>query len=305
MAAALALTGCSAIEGERRSSGSPGASPRTVAAEAPLRLVASAPAIDSPVWPADAPAIYAQSAILIDGNTGRVIYQKNADQRRQVASTQKLLTALLVVERGNLDGMVTVAASDTRTEPTNLGFRAGQVYSRRSLLTAMLVKSCNDIAELFARDHSGSNAAFAAAMTRRAQQLGATSSFFANAHGLPGAQFSTARDMARIAFHAYRKPDIRAMTRLRSYTFRFSNGRTRYLESTNKLLSRSMMHDGLKTGFTFAAGRCLVSSASIGGRSLILVQLKSKTTYIFDDADRMLRWGFQQSGGAMFAQRDD
>jgi len=249
---------------------------------------------------AGAPEIYARSAIMIDARTGRTLYEKNADFPRQVASTQKLVTALVVLDRGNLDGRFTIAPQDTQVEPSKLGFRPGQSYTRRQVLTAMMVKSENDAAAALARDHSGSIPAFAQEMNQKAWSLGARSSHFVNPHGLPAPQHSTARDMARIAFRAYHEPALRGMMCLRYYTFVFANGRPKTLEATNKLLGRSAIFNGMKTGYTDAAGRCLVASASSGGREVILVQLGSKTSYIFDDADRMLRWGLGSANGSMF-----
>jgi D-alanyl-D-alanine carboxypeptidase (penicillin-binding protein 5/6) len=296
----VGLTGCEAIETERRPATTRYAGETSVAIAPVAPVVGVANEVRAP---ADAPSIFANSAILIDANTGRTLWEKNADQRRQVASTQKLLTALLVAEGRDLDGTVTVRAVDTYAEPTKLYVKAGETYTRRSLLTAMMVKSPNDAADLLGRDYAGSVGAFSQAMNRKAVSLGAGSSFFVNPSGLPAAQYSTARDMSRVAFAAYQNPDLRAMMRLPGYTFRYQDGRTKRLEATNKLLARSMMFNGMKTGYTVAAGRCLVTSASVGGRSLILVQLGSKTTYIFDDAERMIGWGFSQSSGGMLTAR--
>jgi len=279
MMAMIALAGCATQP------------PPPRATPAPRIVVGDAPADAGPVWPADAPAIRARSAILIDARTGRTLYQKYADTRIPAASTQKLLTALLVVERGNLDGLVTIAPSDTTVEPTKLGVRSGQAYSRRALLVAMLVASQNDAAAALGRDHSGSTPAFAEAMNREAWQLGARSSLFANAHGLPAPQYSTARDLSRIAFRAYRDPVIRDIVNMRSATFQFTNGRIKRLENTNKLLNLSTAYNGMKTGYTNASGKCLISSVSLDGRDLILVQLGSRFSDIFRDADTMLRWG--------------
>jgi D-alanyl-D-alanine carboxypeptidase (penicillin-binding protein 5/6) len=291
MLGALALAGCSVMEHEQR----PGAAPATMArgsgtAVEPALSVALPPTGAPADWPAGAPEIYAKSAILINADTGRTLYQKNADTPRQVASTQKLLTALIVVESGNLDAPVVIHAADTAVEPTRSGARAGQVYSRRQLLNAMLVHSCNDAAAALARDHAGSIEAFAVLMNSRARELGAYSSCFVNPNGLPAPQHSTARDMARIAFRAYRRPELREIMRQPAYLFRFNSGRVKMLESTNKLLGRCPGVDGMKTGYTDAAGRCLVTSATIGGRHYILVQLGSKTSHIFTDAERMLAW---------------
>lgn len=299
-AAVLGGTGCSVIEREQRPSQS--VPRRTMAVSAPpVSTVANSRMGEGPVWPLTAPQIYAQSAILIDAETGETLYEKNADQRRQVASTQKILTALLIAERGGLDELVTVTASDVAVEPTNAGMRAGQRYPRRQLLAAMLVKSCNDAATALGRDYAGSVEGFARAMNARAQSLGALSSHFVNPSGLPGPQYSTARDMARIAYRAWRNPTIRSITRLPGYQFVFTNGRTKYLESTNKMLGRVPGVDGMKTGFTNAAGRCLITSATINGRSYILVQLGSKTSYIFTDAERMLSWAASTRRGVFAA----
>ncbi len=290
--ALVGLAGCSVIEPERRPpSGPPGTVLRSSGAMAgAVNSVAARPVATADLWPMDAPAIYAKSAILIDADSGRTLFQKNADSQRQVASTQKLLTGLIIAERGNLDSLVTIRASDAAVEPTNAGIRAGQVYSRRQLLNALIVHSCNDTGAALGRDAAGSIEGFSYLMNSRAQALGAHSSHFVNPHGLPGAQYSTARDMARVAYKAYQQPELRAIMRQQVYLFRFNGGRVSPLKSTNKLLGRVPGVDGMKTGFTNAAGRCLITSAGIDGRHYILVQLGSKTSYIFDDAQRMLMW---------------
>ncbi len=252
--------------------------------------VATSPANAPAVWPAGAPDVFAQSAILIDARSGDVLFQKNADTRRAVASTQKLLTALIVARSGNLDEIVTIGAPETRVEPTKLGLKPGERYPRRQLLEAIMVKSANDACSALARNHSGSESAFAEKMNSTAWQLGARSSNFANSSGLPAEQYSTARDIARIAFHAYRNPDLREMMQKEKTYFRRNNGRVTVLEATNKLLGASEAFNGMKTGYTNAAGRCLVSSGRLNGREVILVQLGSKTKHIFRDAARAMAW---------------
>jgi D-alanyl-D-alanine carboxypeptidase (penicillin-binding protein 5/6) len=252
--------------------------------------VASSPANAPAVWPAGAPDIFAQSAILIDARTGEVLFQKNADTKRPVASTQKLLTALIVARAGNLDEIVTIGTPETRVEPVKLGLKAGERYPRRQLLEAIMVKSSNDACAALARNHSGSETAFAEKMNATAWQLGARSSRFANSSGLPADQYSTARDIARIAYHAYRNPALREMMQKEKSYFRRNNGRVTVLAATNKLLSPESPFNGMKTGYTNAAGRCLVSSGRLNGREVILVQLGSKTKHIFNDAARAMAW---------------
>lgn len=258
------------------------------------------------IFPSEAPSIFASSAIMIDARTGRVLYYKNPDNRRAVASTQKLLTGLLVVERGGLDQRLTVASPDTWVVPTKLGIRPGEQYSRRQLLTAFMVNSSNDAAAALARDHSGSSEAFARAMNRRARELGAMNSNFRNPHGLTEeGQYSTARDIARIAYRAYREPELRQTMLMPSYAFRHAGGRTANLRATNRLLERSNIFNGMKTGYTNASGRCLVTSARWPGGEVIVVQLGSQTRYIFDDAEKLVRWQMNRTGGRFAEARED
>jgi serine-type D-Ala-D-Ala carboxypeptidase (penicillin-binding protein 5/6) len=254
---------------------------------------APAPALPGPSsLRTSAPPINADSYILIDPGNGRVLAARNADTPRSVASTQKILTALIVVEAGNLDKPVRIAASDVAVEPSKLGVRPGEVYTRRELVTAFLVKSANDVANALARDNAGSVAAFAAKMNARARSLGAYHSYFANPHGLSaGGQHSTARDMAQIATAVYHNGFIRDVVRRRYSTFRYANGRTVTLKNTNELLGRMAECDGMKTGYTEPAGRCLISTAHRGGREVLLVQLGTKTKYIWNDGAAMMGWG--------------
>jgi serine-type D-Ala-D-Ala carboxypeptidase (penicillin-binding protein 5/6) len=246
----------------------------------------------SPLYPADAPQTVASSAVMIDARTGSMVFYKNPDVKRPVASTQKLLTAILIAQHGGLDDLVRVAAEDCAVEPTKLEFRPGEVYARRQLLAAMLVHSCNDAAACLARNDSGSVPAFAQLMNAKALELGAANSHFVNANGLPrSGQHSTARDMARIAYAAYRVSVLRQFMKLPGLTFTYASGQQKFLEPTNKLLTRSTMFTGMKTGYTEASGRCLISSATNGDRDVILVQLGGTHHPLFDDAQRLLTWG--------------
>src|SRR5262252_10589378 len=197
------------------------------------------------------PKISAASVIVVDANSGRILYEKNADQIRPPASTQKLLTALIVAESGFLDRPVSVQLVDGMCEPVKLGIKPGETYQRMDLLRALLVKSPNDVARCLARDNAGSVEAFAEIMNRRALQLGAVHSHFVNPNGLPvPGQYSSARDLAIIARAAYANPTIRSIVCLPQLVFRYANGRTRELENTNKVLKRLPFCNGMKTGYT-------------------------------------------------------
>ncbi|GAA5118302.1 D-alanyl-D-alanine carboxypeptidase [Luteolibacter yonseiensis] len=241
------------------------------------------------------PPIAAESAIVIDVASGRVLYAKNADSPRAVASTQKIITALCVLDAGDIDKPVTIQPSDTACEPTKLNLKSGDVYTRRELTKALMVKSANDVARSLARDVGGSQEGFSDLMNQKAASLGMRNSHFINPNGLPQAgQYSTARDMAIAARAAYRSPLIRSFTATKSMTFRFNDGRTRELENTNKLLKTVPYCDGLKTGTTNAAGRCLVASGSLNGRSVITVVLKSNTPNIWKDSSKLLAWALER-----------
>ncbi len=250
------------------------------------------------------PYIRASSYLLIDAHTGKHLASKNAETARGVASTQKLLTALVVLDAGNLDKVVTVMPSDVKVEPTCLGLRPGEKYPRRNLLYAFLIKSCNDVANVLARDNAGSIPAFAARMNAKARSLGCSNSNFKNPHGLTvSGQYSTARDMARVAMAAYRNGVVRDAVRRKYYTFRKNSGSTVTLKSTNNLLGVMPECNGMKTGYTVASGRCLISTASRGGRDVILVQLGTKTQYIWDDGRLLMNWGLQRAKGGSVAVR--
>ena len=247
------------------------------------------------------PAIFGKSWIVVDSGTGTVLGSMNADQRRPVASTQKLLTALLICERGGLRDPITVQKSDTLVAPTRLGIKTGDKYPRVELLKALLVKSGNDLAHCLGRDYAGSEAAFGNHMTARAKRLGMASSQFKNASGLPDdAQFSTARDMARLALYIHNHPDpavravILGITRMATTSFKFASGRTLQLTNTNKLLTLLPGCTGMKTGYTNEGGRCLVSSLSRNGRNLIAVVLRSDTAHIWKDSSSLLEWGLRR-----------
>ena len=241
--------------------------------------------------PEGIPKTSAASVIVVDANTGKTLYEKNADQFRAAASTQKLLTALVVAESGFLDRQVTVQPTDTMADPVKLNIKAGDTYQRIDLLRALLVKSPNDVARCLARDNAGSIEGFAEVMNRRAQQLGAVHSHFVNPNGLPvPGQYSTARDLSLIARAAYANSTIRSIVCLPQLVFRFANGRTRELENTNKLLRRLPYCNGMKTGYTDAAGKCLIASGTRPGKDVIVVVLGDSSSRVWRDASALLSW---------------
>jgi serine-type D-Ala-D-Ala carboxypeptidase (penicillin-binding protein 5/6) len=238
------------------------------------------------------PIITAESAILFDANTGKVIYKKNENERRAVASTQKLLTALIVAESGDLSAPVVIEHTDMLAAPTKLYVKTGERYTRQQLLTALLIKSPNDVARALARDNAGSVEDFAAKMNARMARVGGESSHFVNPNGLPADdQYSTARDMARVARAAYFNPLLREIMRTKHCMFRYATGKTIPLQNTNRVLRTYSFCNGMKTGYTDAAGHCLISSGSWGGKDMIAVVLGSNKARVWQESALLLAYG--------------
>jgi D-alanyl-D-alanine carboxypeptidase (penicillin-binding protein 5/6) len=151
----------------------------------------------------------------------------------------------------------------------------------------------NDVARALARDNAGSVEEFAEKMNAKAAQIGMHNSNFVNPNGLPApGQYSTARDMARLALVAYRNRTIRSIVCQKTYTWRYNDGRVRTFETTNAVLKNFAPCNGMKTGTADAAGRCLISSASYGGRDIIVVVLGDNRN-VWTDSHRLLVWGLQ------------
>ncbi|MEX2580028.1 MAG: hypothetical protein WD342_13300 [Verrucomicrobiales bacterium] len=239
----------------------------------------------------DAPSTYGKYEAVLDGKSMQFYYKKSAHTRTPVASTQKLLTALVICHDGDLDKMVEVPEEVYDVEPTVIGVKPGENYTRREMLTSLLVRSGNDIAATLAIDNAGSVEAFAEKMNTFARFIGMTDSNFVNPHGLPAeGQHSTARDIAIAAFEAYQVPEIREMVNKRAHEFVFNDGSKKMLYNTNKVLGSFEGCNGMKTGFTYAAGNCLVSSASVGGQDRISVIIKSARPHVWEDSRKLLQW---------------
>lgn len=243
------------------------------------------------------PAVTGKAYLVANVRSGKILVAHNAHLQLPVASTQKLLTALVVLDAGNLDQFVTVAASDTQVEPTTMGIRSGERYRRKDLLEAMMVRSSNDIAKCLARAHSGSEARFVVAMNAKARALGMQESHFVNSHGLSrSGGYSTAFDLAILARAAMNHSYLHRLTETRETDFRFADGRVQHLWNTNRVLFMSPYCRGLKTGYTEAAGRCLVSCGERGGRRVVAVVLGSRVPEIWTDSVKLLHWALGVSG---------
>ena len=235
-----------------------------------------------------APSISAQSAIVLDGCTGRVLYEKSADTRSLIASTTKIMTALIVLESCDIDARVRIPAEACGIEGSSLYLKPGEVLSVRELLLGLMLQSGNDAAMALALYCGGTREAFVQRMNDRAAQLGLENTRFANPHGLDDEQnYSTARDMARLAAIALERDDFREIVSTKSALVA---GRS--LTNHNKLLWRVDGAVGVKTGYTRAAGRILVGAAERGGRRLICVTINAPSDWA--DHAALLDFGFSE-----------
>ncbi|SHI78146.1 D-alanyl-D-alanine carboxypeptidase (penicillin-binding protein 5/6) [Rubritalea squalenifaciens DSM 18772] len=270
-------------------------STQTIAQQGVDQTAAQEPVRIATIPRSQAPSVYAKRAIVVDYDTGRILHEKNAHQRCAIASTQKLLTALCVLDAGSTQNKVTVQKTDTLVEPTKIYIKPGETYTRYDLLKALTVKSGNDVARALARDVAGSQQSFANVMNRKARSLGMRNSHFVNPHGLTeNGQYSTAYDLAILSRAAFSNPTIRSFTHIKGYYFFHPDGKRKWLDNTNKVLKRVPYCNGMKTGTTKASGRCLVSSGTYNGRTAIVVVLGSNSANVWSDSEKLLRWALER-----------
>lgn len=253
-------------------------------------------------WPA-APEIASPSAILIDADTGAILYEKDAYSKRYPASTTKILTGLLTIENCSLDETVTFsreAAESVTIEDASLGTRTGEQYSVEQALYGLLLHSANEIAYGLAEHVAGSLPAFVELMNKRASELGAKNTHFSNASGLhSNDHYTTAYDLAMIARGCYNNPTfVNIDSTYTTYSIPPTNkyDNTRYFQHRHLMLqNRAYYYEyckGGKTGFTDEAGYTLVTFAENNGMRLIAVVLQSTPNQRFIDTRTLFDWGF-------------
>lgn len=237
--------------------------------------------------------VSAQSAVLYQPTSGRILYQKNADTVRAMASTTKLMTALILAESKPADERICISEKAVPAEGSSMGLQAGDTLTVRALLMGMLLASGNDAANAAALAVSDSLEAFAVLMNRRAAALGMQNTVFVTPSGLDqGDHGSTAYDMALLGAAVMQNSLLREICATQSASVAVSD-RTVWLSNHNKLLSLYPYAVGLKTGFTKKAGRCLVSAAEKDGVLLIAVTLSAPDDW--NDHIQMHQYGFAQT----------
>lgn len=237
-------------------------------------------------FPVQVRAISAEKAILLDAVSGRIIYEKNADSQSLIASTTKIMTALVVCEQCNVLDRMRIPKEAVGIEGSSMYLQEGEVLTIQELLYGLMLRSGNDAAVALAIYCGGTVEGFAELMNDKARMLGMDESHFVNPNGLDAPDhYSTARDLAILAAYAMDNPIFYKTVSTKSVQVG-----ERYLTNHNKLLWRVEGADGVKTGYTKAAGRILVSSATRQGRRLIAVTINAPDDW--NDHSALLEEGF-------------
>lgn len=259
--------------------------------------------------PSAAPQLVSEAAILIDRDSGRVLFEQNADKRLYPASTTKIMTAILVLENLQLDSVVAASYDAVMSIPvggSNMGLLEGEQLTVEQLLYGVLVESANEACNVLAEYMCGDVDSFVVKMNEKAQQLGMQNTKYLNAHGLHSPEhYSTARDLSIVARYAMQNEKFREIVSTAQYTIEPTNkyAKVRTLNNTNYLINAYQNASyyypkatGIKTGYTSAAGNCLVSSASQAGTNFICVTLNAKpqanAVYSFIDSKALFEYGF-------------
>ncbi len=247
------------------------------------------------------PELYARSAVLMDGDTGRVLYGKNPDQVLPMASTTKVMTLIIALENASLDEIVTVSAYAAGMPDVQLGIREGEQYVLKDLLYSIMLESHNDSAVAIAEYVGGSVEGFAAMMNEKARELGCVSTYFITPNGLDaqdslGQHATTARELGLIMRYGIQNDLFLEITRTTAYTFSDVDGdRTFSVNNKNALLT--MMPEAVsgKTGFTSGAGYCYVCAVSSEGRTFIIALLgcgwPPNKSWKWSDVDALTDYG--------------
>ncbi len=235
------------------------------------------------------------AAGVLCASDGRLLWTRSPREKRAMASTTKIMTAIVVLENAKLDDVVKVSKEAASTSESAAEIQAGKRYTVETLLEALLVKSGNDAAVALAEHVGGSKTEFAAKMNDKAKELGLENTFYANPHGLDeSSHYTCAEDLATVARYAMKLETFRRIVGLESVKIRPENGGSaRTLENSNDLIGSFEGATGIKTGWTNDAGYCLVASAKRGEIELFAVVLGTETESVrFREAKKLLEWGF-------------
>lgn len=247
------------------------------------------------------PAVQAKACLLVNANTGEVLFSRNVDATYPPASTTKLLTALLVYERVGLRGSFAVADVDTRVEPSHVPLRPGETVAVRDMVQSLLIGSDNDTAMALARYVAGSTARFVNIMNARARELGCSSTNFKNPNGLPAAgQLTTCQDLMRIFNSVLAISSLRAICEMKGFYLSTEAGK-QWVRNHNRLLGRYPGMGPAKTGWTVTSRHTFAAAAKRGDVELRLTLLNSADKW--SDSRALFDYGFAKAGVASPPQK--
>ena len=274
----------------------------------PLLLILMFFVTFSKVYGSDIPSVSAKAAIVMDQNTGRVLYEKNAHLKLPMASTTKIMTLLIALERGNLNDIVTVSQKAASVGGSSIWLSPGEKIDMESLLYGLMLNSGNDAATAIAEHIGGTVENFVEMMNQKAKEIGAYNTHFVTPSGLDigiDDHYTTAYDLALITRYAFLNyPKFAEIVSTKEKTIPWEGKEwDRYLRNKNKLLWIYEGADGVKTGFTNKAGRCLVSSATREGRRFIAVVLNSPP--MWEDSMKILDYAFSKFKPFKVFERND
>jgi D-alanyl-D-alanine carboxypeptidase (penicillin-binding protein 5/6) len=250
-----------------------------------------------PTYVSAEPSSSAVAALIMDADSGEVVYAKNPHLPLPMASTTKIMTGLLGVERLRPHEVVQVSAYAASMAPSKIYLRPGELMRVDDLLQAILLKSANDASAALAEKISGSEEAFATMMTRRARELGAHNTHFENASGLPtDDHYSTAYDLAILLRYAMQRPDFAEIMQMKTASLESLTGRSWSIRNHNRLLWTFSGALGGKTGWTRASKHCYVGMVENRGRTLIVSVLASSR--LWNDVHELFQYGFAYGGSA-------
>ena len=284
-----------------------------LAAEAEARKSLPVQTNDIDNWPVG-PAISAESAILMDANTGVILYAKNIHKKSYPASTTKILTCLIAMERGNLDDMVTFSHEAVFSLPpgsSNMGMDEGEAITLEQCLYGILVGSANEVANAVGEHISGSIDDFVADMNKRAEELGCTDSHFMNTNGLPDDDhYTTVYDLALIASVFYQNEMLCKIDNTARYHFEPTTTQPDdfILKNKHQMITGEITYEGVvggKTGYTDAARQTLVTCAERNGMKLICVVFKEESPAQFTDTVELFDYGFNNFQVMNISENED
>ena len=239
--------------------------------------------------------VYSRSAVAMDASTGRILYAKNPDLRLAPASTTKLMTAIIAIEKTDLSDIVTVSRKASHVSPHKAGFKEGDKVTVRTLLYAALLGSANDAAVALAEAVAGSEEKFVYLMNSKAIAMGLKDTKFINPHGLPGpGQYITAYDLSKIMSYALRYPKLKEIIGTRVAEVSTENGNAFFLKNTNRLLWSDEDLVGGKTGYTRKARHCFVCAAEREKDTVVVALLGSPSRDdLWREAEVLVQKGFR------------